>query len=80
MGSRILQKDGGLSKSKLDMQRKTKYEGIASLHQSPRALTKGQVQVQNGPDKKKEFGYGIWNTGVEDDDDIEVVDLPGIIV
>lgn len=42
----VTKKDGGLSKSRLDMQWKTKYKPTAPLRRTTRTSTKGQEQVQ----------------------------------
>ncbi len=43
----VTKSDGGLSRSRLDMLRRTKYKDPAPLRQTTRSLTKGQSQVQN---------------------------------
>jgi hypothetical protein len=63
----ITKKDGGLSRSKLDMQRKTMFGDTAPLRQTIRTLTKGQRQVQNNEHKlnaSADFFTGAGNLGV----------------
>jgi hypothetical protein len=63
----ITKKDGGLSRSRLDMQRKTMFGDTAPLRQTIRTLAKGQRQVQNNQHKlntRAEIFTGAGNLGV----------------
>jgi hypothetical protein len=63
----ITKKDGGLSRSRLDMQRETKSRDTAPLRQTIRTLAKGQRQVQNNEhelDASADLFTGASNLGV----------------
>lgn len=63
----ITKKDGGLSRSRLDIQRKTMFGDTTPLRQSIRTLAKGQRQVQNNEHKlnaSADFFTGAGNLGV----------------
>lgn len=70
----VTRKDGGLSKSRFDMLRKTKSKDTAQLRQTTKTLTKGQRQVQSSehePEDRANLLAGAADMGIGEDGNVD---------